>query len=321
MISFFAALKMTKEILMAAQSVILPLPSDHARFIVLRLKDLTIAELKQQISALLLTRDRLITQHPDAQIKTALAFGPELWPKLHAQMPEGFKQLDPQQGAFNMPVVPADVFIHIASARADLCFAMSQSFFAGIQDKVEVLDERACFRQFDGRDLTGFIDGTENPQFPDDRAEATLLPESAGIFQEGSFIFAQRYVHDLAKWQQLKVDAQEHVMGRTKLESIELDDETKPENAHVARTVVEDDEGEEMEILRHSLPYGDGKGEQGLFFVAYTKNLSIIDAMLKRMFGTAGDGIHDRLLHFTTAVDGAYYFAPSDALLEQILED
>ncbi|EFF83996.1 Dyp-type peroxidase family protein [Acinetobacter haemolyticus ATCC 19194] len=309
-----------KEFLMTAQSVILPLPSDHARFIVLRLKDLTILKLKQQIDALLSTRDRLISQHPNGQIKTAIAFGPELWAKLYAETPTGFKQLNPEQGAFNMPVVPADVFIHIASARADLCFAMSQAFFAGIQDKVEVLDERACFRQFDGRDLTGFIDGTENPQFPEDRAEATLIPDSAGVFADGSFIFAQRYVHDLAKWHQLKVDAQEHVIGRTKLESIELDDDVKPENAHVARTVVEDDTGEEMEILRHSLPYGDGKGEQGLFFVAYTNNLNIIDEMLKRMFGTTGDGIHDRLLHFTTAVDGAYYFAPSDELLAEILE-
>ena len=120
--------------------------------------------------------------------------------------------------------------------------------------------------------------------------------------------------------EKLKVDAQENVMGRTKLESIELDDDVKPENAHVARTVVEDDEGKEMEILRHSLPYGDGRGDQGLFFIAYTKDLNIIDAMLKRMFGTSGDGIHDRLLHFVTPLDGAYYFAPSEELLEEILE-
>ncbi|WP_335952006.1 Dyp-type peroxidase [Acinetobacter beijerinckii] len=305
---------------MTAQSVILPLPSDHARFIVLRLKDLTISELKQQIAALLSTRDRLITQHPNDQIKTAIAFGPELWSQLYTETPTGFKQLNPEQGAFNMPVEPADVFIHIASARADICFAMSQAFFTGIQTKVEVLDERPCFRFFDGRDMTGFIDGTENPQFPDDRAETALLPEDAEAFADGSFIFAQRYIHDLAKWQQLKVDAQEQVFGRTKLESIELDDDVKPSNAHVARTVVEDEDGEEMEILRHSLPYGDGKGEQGLFFVAYTNNLSIIDAMLQRMFGTSGDGIHDRLLHFTTAIDGAYYFAPSDELLEEILD-
>ena len=125
---------------MTAQSVILPLPSNHARFIVINLKDLSIDGLKEQLNALFSTRDRLITQHPDAEIKTSVAFGPELWAKLYDQSPAGFKQLEPIQGSFEMPVVPADVFIHIASARADLCFAMSQSFFNGIQNQVEVLD-------------------------------------------------------------------------------------------------------------------------------------------------------------------------------------
>lgn len=305
---------------MTAQSVILPLPSDHARFITLRLKDLTIEQLKEQLAALFTARDRLITQHPNAQIKTAVAFGPELWAQLYDQTPVGFKQLDPIAGSFNMPVVPADVIIHIAAQRTDICFALSQAFFDGIQNQVEVLDERVCFRNFDGRDLTGFIDGTENPQFPDDRAEIALLGKEAGVFADGSFVFAQRYAHDLEKWKKLKVDAQEHVIGRTKLESIELDDDIKPENAHTARAIVEDGQGEEMEILRHSLPYGDGHGDQGLFFIAYTKNLSILDEMLKQMFGTSGDGIHDRLLHFVTAVDGAYFFAPSEELLEEILE-
>lgn len=304
---------------MTAQSVILPLPSDHARFIVLRLKDLTIEELKEKLADLFSTRDRLITQHPNAQIKTGVAFGPELWARLYHQTPAGFKQLQPIQGSFQMPVVPADLLIHIASARADICFALSQSFFEGIQDKVEVLDERVCFRYFDGRDMTGFIDGTENPQFPDDRAEVALLGEDAGIFADGSFVFAQRYAHNLEKWKKLKVDAQENVMGRTKLESIELDDEVKPKDAHIARVVIEDEKGEEMEILRHSLPYGEGRGDQGLFFIAYTKNLNIIDHMLEHMFGTTGDGIHDRLLHFVTPMDGAYYFAPSEELLEEVV--
>ena len=306
---------------MTAQSVILPLPSDHARFVTIRLKNLSIEQLKKQINALLTTRDRLITQHPHAEIKTAIAFGPTLWAKLYPNSPEGLRVLEPINGTFPMPAIEADVLLHLASARTDICFALSQSFFEGILDQIEVLDERVCFRNFDGRDLTGFIDGTENPQFKDDRAEAALLDEDQAEFADGSFVFTQRYVHDLSTWKRLKVDAQEHVIGRTKLESIELDDDVKPENAHVARTVVEDDEGEEMEILRHSLPYGDGRGEQGLYFIAYTNNLDIIDRMLERMFGTAGDGIHDRLLHFVKPVDGAYFFAPSDDLLNQVLED
>lgn len=86
---------------MTAQSVILPLPSDHVCFIVLRLKDLAIEELKEKLADLFSTRDRLITQHPYAQIKkTAAAFGPELWAKLYSQAPEGFKQLAPVAGVF-----------------------------------------------------------------------------------------------------------------------------------------------------------------------------------------------------------------------------
>lgn len=102
---------------------------------------------------------------------------------------------------------------------------------------------------------------------PDDRAETALLGDDAGIFASVSFVFAQRYIHDLAKWKKLKVEAQENVIGRSKLESIEMTDEVKPNNAHIARVVIEDEAGEEQEILRHSLPYGDGHGEQGLFFM------------------------------------------------------
>lgn len=305
---------------MTVQSVILPLPSDHARFIVIRLAQLSIAQLKQQLNHLCTTRDRLITQHPNAEIKTAVAFGPNLWSQLYAQSPDGFHQLAPIQGQFTMPVQEGDVFIHLASARADICFALSQAFFNGIQNTVQVLEERTCFRYLDGRDLTGFIDGTENPQFKDDRAETALLDEQSGVFAHGSFVFAQRYVHDLEKFNRLKVDAQEQVIGRSKLDSIEMSDDEKPDNAHIARVVIEDDAGEELEILRHSLPYGDGQGEQGLFFVAYTRNLQIIDKMLQHMFGTSTDHIHDRLLHFVTAVNGAYYFAPSNELLNQIIE-
>ncbi len=306
---------------MPAQSAILPLPSMHARFISLRIKDLSIHSLKTQLTTLLSTRDRLISQYPHAEIKTSIAFGTQLWSALYTQTPEGFYNLDAIKGHFEMPVVQADLLLHLASSRTDLCFALSQAFFTGIQDQIELLDERVCFRYLDGRDLTGFIDGTENPQFKADRAECALLPETAGVFAEGSFVFAQRYLHDLAKWQNLKVDAQENVIGRTKLESIELEDAVKPDNAHISRTVIEDEHGKEMEILRHSLPYGDGQGEKGLFFIAYTNNLSIIDRMLQRMFGRSGDGIHDRLLHFVTPVDGAYYFAPSVALLDDILAD
>ena len=128
-------------------------------------------------------------------------------------------------------------------------------------------------------------------------------------FRGSSFVFTQRYVHDLAKWEGLPVAEQERVIGRRKRDSRELSSRAKPPTAHIARTVIEED-GEELEIVRHSFPYGT-TSECGLFFIAYTKDLSIPEKILARMIGTSGDGLHDRLMEFTRAVSGATFFAPS----------
>ena len=301
---------------MSAQSGILPPPGRYARFLVLRQRDPDAEVLRYGLQQFAVTRHRLQTQAPEAQLSSVVAFGPDLWRRLQHDIPAGLHTLAPISGAFEMPAVPADVLIHIHSERFDLCFELAQALLAALGDAVEVLDERACFRFRDGRDLTGFIDGTENPQTLEERANAALITDSE--YSGGSFVFAQRYVHHLDKWHRLKVDAQEQVIGRTKLESIELDDDSQPKNSHVSRTIIEEN-GEERKILRHSLPYGDAAGEQGLFFIAYTQDLSIIDRMLSRMFGDSGDGISDRLLNFVTPVDGAYFFAPSEELLAEVV--
>ncbi len=304
------------------QSGILPASSSHARFLILRLGSLSLDELKAQLRELEDTRKRLHTQYINSHLSSVVGFGIELWKKLHQELPQGFHDLAPLSSTsstekLSMPSTGGDLVLHIHGEQADLCFLLAQTFMNGITDKVQILDERTGFRYLDRRDLTGFIDGTENPFSEDDRAEAALLGD--GPCEGGSFVFSQRFVHDLQTWQRLKVDAQEHVMGRTKLESIELPDGVKPTNSHVARVVIEDDHGEELEILRHSLPYGNGSGEQGLFFHAYTKDLTVIDRMLARMYGV-GDGITDRMLHFVTPVSGAYFFAPSQNLLDEIIE-
>lgn len=301
---------------MTAQSGILPLPSRYARFLVLRNRSLSADVLKQALQTFDVTRRRLQTQDNEAALSTVVAFSPALWQSLGGKTPESYHALQPLTGKFSMPAEAADLMLHIHSERFDLCFELAQVFLAAIGSHVTVLEECAGFRYMDSRDLTGFIDGTENPQEPHGRAEAALIAE--GDFQDGSFVFTQRYVHHLDKWHRLKVDAQEHVIGRTKLESIELDDEVKPDNAHIARAVIEED-GEELEILRHSMPYGEASGEHGLFFIAYTHDLSIIDRMLARMFGTTEDGLSDRLLNFVTPIGGAYFYAPSEPQWHEVI--
>ena len=196
--------------------------------------------------------------------------------------------------------------------RRDLCFELGFEIRQQLGGSVEVLDEVEGFRYLDSRDLTGFIDGTENPKGRR-RARVALIGNEDPRFTGGSFVFTQRYVHDLARWNQLSRRDQEKVIGRSKRDSVELGERAKPPTAHISRVVIEEN-GEELEIVRHSLPYGT-PSECGLFFIAYNRNLDTLEKMLARMLGTTGDGHHDRLLDFTRAVSGATFFAPSLGLL------
>jgi putative iron-dependent peroxidase len=163
----------------------------------------------------------------------------------------------------------------------------------------------------DSHDLIGFEDGTANPK--DEKAEAAaLVAEGPGA--GGSIVFTQRWVHDLPAFEALPVELQEKVIGRTKADSIELEGDDMPADSHVSRTDVEVD-GTAMKILRRSSPYGSAT-EHGLYFVAFTCEQRRVQIQLERMYGVAGDGLADRLVDFSRAVTGSYWFAPSVEQLE-----
>ena len=112
----------------------------------------------------------------------------------------------------------------------------------------------------------------------------------------------------------MSVSAQEKVIGRTKPDSIELDD--VPAASHVGRVDIKE-EGKGLKIVRHSLPYGSVSGDHGLLFIAYCNTLHNFKAMLESMYGVT-DGKTDQLLRFTQAVTGAYFFAPSADMLQSL---
>lgn len=182
-----------------------------------------------------------------------------------------------------------------------------------VDDVAELASEQAGFAYRDGRDMTGFIDGTANPPIRRAADVALVPPDQPGA--GGSHVLVMRWVHDLEAFHRLSVADQERVIGRTKQDSVELSEAEMPPEAHIARVqVLEDDH--ELELFRRSVPYGT-VAEHGLNFVAFSADPSRFDRMLARMFGTSGDGSYDRLTDFSRPVSGAYYFAPSiDALNE-----
>ncbi len=248
---------------------------------------------------------------PESQLGAVIAFGDEVWKKLQkspsAAELKPFKLLG--KGEFQAPATQQDLLIHIQSQRPDVNFTTAQMAVKAFDKAINVAQEIHGFRWVEDRDLTGFIDGTENPK-GENREIVGIIAEGNDI--DGSYIFTQRWEHQLPKWEKLSVEKQEQVIGRTKKDSVELDE--VPETSHVGRTDVKEN-GKGLKILRQSLPYGTASGTNGLFFIAYCATLHNIEQQLLSMFGEK-DGKTDRILGFTQPVTGSYYFAPS---VEQLL--
>ena len=168
-----------------------------------------------------------------------------------------------------------------------------------------------------GRDLTGFVDGTENPE-GENRAAVALVNKDDLPFAGGSYIHCQRYIHKLKEWNEQPVTEQEQIIGRTKADNIEFSSEQKAPYAHIKRVNIKDKEGKSMEMLRHSMPYGNSK-EAGLLFIAYGKTPLHFELMLEKMIKSDSHGHYDHLMNYSDAVTGCAFFAPSIEFLNSSL--
>jgi putative iron-dependent peroxidase len=226
------------------------------------------------------------------------------------------------KGAVHTAVsTPGDLLFHIRAERRDLCFEFERQLLDLLGDAVAVVDETVGFRYFDVRDLLGFVDGTANPVGPAVPASILVAEEDASAVG-GSYIVIQKYVHDLKSWRTLKAEQQEAIIGRTKLENIELDDAASGQQSHKSLATIEDENGDEHDILRDNMPFGSpGAGEFGTYFIGYSRRLWVIEKMLQRMFVGDPPGLHDRLLDFSTPLTGTTFFAPSASLLASLDTD
>jgi putative iron-dependent peroxidase len=156
------------------------------------------------------------------------------------------------------------------------------------------------------RDLTGFVDGTENPSLLE-APGVVAVPDGPG--RDSSVVLFQVWRHDTRAWESLGVRGQERAMGRTRDDSTELDPEDMPPSAHVARTTVEVD-GEELRIFRRNVAYG-GVTDHGTAFVGFAPDQWRLAEMLRRMAGATEDGVRDELTRYLTPLTGAYYTCPA----------
>ena len=256
----------------------------------------------------------------EGRLSCVVGIGSTAWDRLFAgPRPAGLHPFRELTGPVHRAVAtPGDLLFHVRAQRPDLCFALAAEIMERIRDTVTVRDEVHGFKYFDVRDLLGFVDGTENPVGPA-ASDAVLIGAEDAVFAGGSYVIVQKYLHDLRAWNALPVEAQEMVIGRTKLSDIEMDDAVKPPDSHVALTTLEDPDGTKHEILRDNMPFGAvGSGEFGTYFIGYARTPSVTERMLERMFLGDPPARHDRILDFSTAVTGSLFFVPSADFLDDL---
>lgn len=270
---------------------------------------------------------------PTARFAVTVGLGSGAWDLLLPDRPRPaelhpFREI---RGAKHVAVsTPGDVLCHVRAERRDLCFEFERQFLEMLDVRttgVSVVDSTSGFRYFDLRDLLGFIDGTANPAEAADVRGATLVTAAddggAGV-AGGSYVVVQKYVHDMDRWQALSTEQQEAVIGRRKWDNFELADAGEREQkSHKALTAISDPgTGEELEILRDNMPFGSpGKGQFGTYFIGYSRRLWVIEKMLERMFIGVPEGMHDKILDYSTPLTGCTFFVPAADILAGMADD
>ncbi|MHC5226073.1 Dyp-type peroxidase [Ignatzschineria sp. LJL83] len=288
---------------------------DHAIFMEINFKSDDQDAIKDAIAGLLARQRSFVSRFSDCGLQVVVAFGRNAWTALSGNAESASELVDFKElGYGTAPATQRDMFVHIVSHSQKINFSIAQDLVTLFKGLITVEEEVHGFRWIEARDLSGFVDGTENPKGTRDRSEVALI--NSGIDAGGSYVLAQKWVHSLEQLHHFKLRQQEEIFGRFKMSDVEMPDEMKPIGSHTERVVIEDD-GEELEIVRQSLPYGFASGEKGLYFLAYSAELSRYEKMLARMFG-AEDEHFDLMLSFTKAVTGSYLYAPSLDQLEEI---
>jgi putative iron-dependent peroxidase len=242
-------------------------------------------------------------------VNFVIAFGPDFWRKIApTQAPPDLAPFpEIRRDGAPSPAVHHDVWLWFNGSTPDVVFDHARSAWLAVRDVASLASEQPAFVYRDSRDMTGFIDGTQNPT-PLEAPNVALIP-TGQVGGGGSHVLVMRWVHDLDSFHALPVEEQERIIGRRKHNSDPLTKEERHPTGHLARVQIDDADGKEIEIYRRSVPYGTVK-EHGLYFVAFSAEQKRFLLMLGRMSGTT-DGQHDRLTDFSKPLSAAFYFAPS----------
>lgn len=300
------------------QEVLTPLTS-AAMFLVLTMEEGGEKAVREVLTGVNDLRKSVSFRIPDGGLTCVVGVGSDAWDRLfEGPRPKDLHPFVELDGPHKAPSTPGDILLHIRAWRLDMCFELAQLITNRFGDAAKVVDEVHGFRSFDERDLLGFVDGTANPE-GGAAVKAVEVGAEDPHFAGGSYVIVQKYVHDLKAWNSLTIEQQEQAFGRTKLDDVEIPDDLKKPNSHVALNTIVDDEGNEHDIMRFNMPFGNvGAQEFGTYYIGYAKDPGVTEEMLRNMFLGKPAGNTDRILDFSTALTGTLFFTPSASFLDDL---
>jgi putative iron-dependent peroxidase len=252
---------------------------------------------------------------PVSRASCVMGIGHDAWLRLNLPVPLPAELVNfvPVTGGKHTAVSSkGDLHIHIRADNAGICYDMAAAIADLLSAVAVSVEEIHGFRYWDSRTILGFVDGTENPQ-GQDREYFGLIGDGDPVYKGGSYLFVQKYIHDLTTWKGLSTEDQEKVIGRYKANDIEMADEVKPANSHIALANV----GDDFKIVRDNMPFGNvSTNEMGTYFIAYASTFSTVQKMLNNMFIGSPAGNYDRILDFSAAKTGSLFFVPTLDMLD-----
>lgn len=253
---------------------------------------------------------------PVSRASCVMGIGYQAWLQLGlpVPLPKELADFVPVTGGKHTAVSSrGDLHFHIRADNQSICYDMAAEITDLLNPVAVSIEEIQGFRYWDGRSILGFVDGTENPH-GQEREFFGVVGDDDPDYKGGSYLFVQKYIHDLTAWKGLSVEDQEKVIGRSKSNDIEMDDQVKPANSHIALANV----GDDLKIVRDNMPFGSmSKNEMGTYFIAYASKFSTVQKMLSNMFVGSPIGNYDRILDFSTPKTGSLFFVPTVDMMDE----
>ena len=247
---------------------------------------------------------------PVSRASCVMGIGHDAWLKLQLPTPMPKELIDfvPVAGAKHTAIsTKGDLHFHIRADTTSICYDMAAEITKVLDPVAVSVEEVHGFRYWDSRSILGFVDGTENPH-GQDRELFSLVADEDPDYKGGSYLFVQKYMHNLSAWKNLTTEQQENVIGRYKANDIEMADDVKPANSHIALANI----GDDLKIVRDNMPFGKmSTNDMGTYFIAYASTFTTVQKMLTNMFVGSPEGNYDRILDFSTAKTGSLFFVPT----------